>query len=135
MFETKFAIVVRQDLAVWQKLNVTAFLTSGVIAAAPEMIGAPYEDAAGNLYHRLSVQPAIMLAADGPRLSTIHRRALSRDVPCALYLEEMFETGHDEANRAVFKQFDPDSASVVGIALRAEKKIVDKITKGAKMHG
>ncbi|TIU69464.1 MAG: DUF2000 family protein, partial [Mesorhizobium sp.] len=27
MFDTKFAIVLRDDLAVWQKLNVTAFLT------------------------------------------------------------------------------------------------------------
>jgi hypothetical protein len=31
MFDTKFAIVVRQDLEVWQKLNVTAFLTSGIV--------------------------------------------------------------------------------------------------------
>jgi hypothetical protein len=28
MFDTKIAIVVRDDLAIWQKLNVTAFLTS-----------------------------------------------------------------------------------------------------------
>ena len=29
-FDTKIAIVVRDDLAVWQKLNVTAFITSGI---------------------------------------------------------------------------------------------------------
>jgi hypothetical protein len=34
MFDTKIAIVVREDLATWQKLNVTAFLTSGVVGAA-----------------------------------------------------------------------------------------------------
>ena len=33
MFDTKIAIVVREDLAVWQKLNVTAFLTSGVVGS------------------------------------------------------------------------------------------------------
>ena len=32
-FDTKIAIVVRDDLATWQKLNVTAFLTSGVTGA------------------------------------------------------------------------------------------------------
>ena len=36
-FETKVAVVVRDDLAVWQKLNVTAFLISGVIADAGEV--------------------------------------------------------------------------------------------------
>jgi hypothetical protein len=33
-FDTKIAIVVRDDLAVWQKLNVTAFLTSGIVGAS-----------------------------------------------------------------------------------------------------
>jgi Protein of unknown function (DUF2000) len=31
-FDTKVAVVVREDLPVWQKLNLTAFLTSGVVA-------------------------------------------------------------------------------------------------------
>lgn len=52
----------------------------------------------------------------------------------SLYVDEMFSTGHDAANRAVFAEFAPDDAKVVGIALRAEKKLVDKITKGARMH-
>ncbi len=68
MFDTKIAIVVREDLAVWQKLNVTAFLTSGVIAENPGIVGAPYEDASGKTYGRLSIQPIIVLAADGATL-------------------------------------------------------------------
>jgi len=35
---------------------------------------------------------------------------------------------------AVFRQFSPKGTRVVGIALRAERKNVDKITKGARMH-
>ena len=35
MFDTKIAIVVREDLPVWQKLNVTAFIMSGVVGATP----------------------------------------------------------------------------------------------------
>ncbi|MFY7959511.1 MAG: DUF2000 family protein [Elsteraceae bacterium] len=135
MFDTKIAIVIREDLMVWQKLNVTAFLMSGVVGSTPGLIGQPYEDAAGNLYNPLSIQPVIVLSADQATLNNIHRRALERGVRAALYIEEMFSTGHDEANRAVFKQFAPDSAKVVGISLRDDKKIVDKITKGAKMHG
>jgi|TARA_B100001778_G_scaffold332414_1_gene338688 hypothetical protein len=134
MFDTKIAIVVREDLATWQKLNVTAFLMSGITGANPEIMGEPYRDAAGHTYHSLCIQPVIVLSADQGTLKNVHNRALSRDVPHGLYIEEMFSTGHDEANRAVFAEHGPEDAKVVGIALRAEKKIIDKITKGAKMH-
>jgi hypothetical protein len=53
MFDTKVAIVVLDDLAVWQKLNVTAFLATGIAGAASEAMGEPYEDAAGRLHARL----------------------------------------------------------------------------------
>ena len=76
----------------------------------------------------------MVLQADAATLSAIHRRALEQGVKSSLYVEEMFATGHDAANREVFAQFAPEDAKVVGIALRAEKKVVDKITKGAKLH-
>lgn len=134
MFDTKIAIVVREDLATWQKLNVTAFLMSGVTGASPDIMGEAYRDAAGNVYHSLCVQPVIVMAADGETLKAIHARALERKVPHGLYIEEMFTTGNDAANRAVFAEYGPEQAKVVGIALREKKKLVDKITKGARMH-
>lgn len=134
MFDTKIAIVVRDDLATWQKLNVTAFLTSGIIAQSPAIIGEAYRDAVGNVYNAMTIQPMVVLAADQETLRSIHRRALDREVTASAYIEEMFATGHDAANREVFARFGPDDARLVGIALRAEKKAVDKITKGAKMH-
>jgi hypothetical protein len=107
---------------------------SGIAGQHPEIIGEPYKDRAGNLYNALSVQPIIVLSADETTIGTIHRRALERDVTASLFIEEMFATGHDAANRAVFSEYAPDDAKVVGIALRADKKVVDKITKGAVMH-
>jgi Uncharacterized protein conserved in bacteria len=134
MFDTKIVIVLREDLAGWQKLNVTAFLTSGIVAQQPSVIGEPYRDAVGNVYNPLSVQPIVVLAADQETLRTIHRRSLEREVISSLYIEEMFATGHDAANRAVFAEYSPETAKVVGIALRTDKKIADKITKGARLH-
>ena len=134
MFDTKFAIILRDDLAVWQKLNVTAFLATGVAGQKPEIIGESYRDAAGNAYNALSVQPIIVLSADRATLSSIQRRALERNVRTSLYVDEMFSTGHDQANREVFERFGPENATVAGIALHAERKVVDKITKGAKLH-
>lgn len=126
--------MLRDDLAPWQELNVTAFLTSGIIAQNPAIIGEPYRDAAGHVYNPMSIQPIVVLTADREMLRTIHRRSLEREVTTSAYIEEMFSTGHDAANREVFAQFAPEEARLVGIALRAEKKIVDKITKGSKMH-
>lgn len=134
MFDTKIAIVIREDLLVWQKLNVTAFLTSGVLGANSELLGEPYEDADRQFYRPLIIQPMIVLATDGAGLKKIHQRTINRNVQTAIYIEDMFSTGHDAANRAAVKQYHTDALNLVGIALRAEKKITDKITKGAKMH-
>jgi hypothetical protein len=134
VFDTKIAIVLRNDLEQWQALNVTAFLVSGIVSQAPEIIGQPYIDGAGNGYNSMSVQPVVVLSADAAAISRIHLRAIARGIQCSLYVEEMFATGHDEANRAVFREYTPETASVVGIALRADRRIVDKITKGAHMH-
>lgn len=134
MFDTKIAIVVRDDLAIWQKLNVTAFLMSGITGANPDLIGEVYEDKTGKKHLPISKQPVIVLSATANVLTNIRNRAYERDVETVAYIEEMFSTGHDEANRAVFAEHDTSESNTVGMALRADKKIVDKITKGAKMH-
>ena len=77
-FDTKIAIAVRADLEPWQKLNVTAFLASGIAAGAADVMGKPYEDGSGNTYLELFRQPVVVYAADGPALSQAHQRALAR---------------------------------------------------------
>lgn len=134
MFDTKIAIVVRDDLLTWQKLNVTAFLTSGVLGADRDLLGESYEDASGRTYRPLIIQPIIVLSADAATLAAIHRRGIERDAAMAIYIEDMFATGHDAANRAAVKQCVTGDLKLVGVALRDEKKRVDKITKGARMH-
>ena len=134
MFDTKIAIVVRDDLATWQKLNVTAFLMSGITAANTELIGEQYVDKNGNRHLPMSRQPVIILSGAATVLRNARNRANERGIATVAYIEEMFATGHDEANRAVFSEHMSNENNTVGIALRADKKIVDKITKGAKMH-
>ena len=41
-FSTKIAIVVRDDLAPWQKLNVACFLSGGLVGSYPELAGERY---------------------------------------------------------------------------------------------
>ena len=133
-FDTKVAIVVRTDLEVWQKLNVTAFLAGGIAASFPACIGEPYEDGSNTQYLSLIGQPILIYGADRAALSRALDRALARNVKPALYTEDMFKTTHDEANRAVVKAVARAELNLVGLAFRAERKVIDKVVDGLKFH-
>jgi hypothetical protein len=133
-FDTKIAVVIRTDLQAWQKLNVAAFLTSGIAAAFPECIGEPYEDASDTTYHALIGQPILIYGADGPALTRALDRALTRNVKPAVYTEDMFKTTHDAANREVVRAVARSDLNLVGLAMRAERKVIDKIVDGLKFH-
>ena len=134
MFDTKVAILVLDELAVWQKLNVTAFLATGIAGAAPEAMGAPYEDAANRAHAALLGQPILVFAGSAETLLRAYRQAIERGLTRAVYVRAMFTTGHDEANRAAFRAEPAEAPDLVGIALRGPKKDVDKATKGATLH-
>ncbi len=63
-FDTKIAVVVREDLQTWQKLNITAFTVSGIAGTVEGIIGEPYEDGSGNQYL--------------PNRASLHKRDTSR---------------------------------------------------------
>jgi hypothetical protein len=134
LFDTKVAIVVRDDLAQWQKLNVTAFLASGLAGADPAMTGEAYESADGQRFLPLCAQPILVYAASAAQLARALDRALSRHIPVAIYTREMFATMHDAANRAAVRAVERAQLDLAGLALRAERKLVDKALDGLKFH-
>ncbi len=133
-FETKIAIVVADDLATWQKLNVVAFLTSGVMGETDGILGEPYVDGSQKEYSALCIQPIVILKAAREKLPTFLGRAERREVKAAIYIEDMFATGHDAANRETVTRYETAALPLVGIAIRTDRKEVDKIFKGAKLH-
>jgi hypothetical protein len=134
-FATKIAVVIRTDLEVWQKLNIASFLTSGIAAAFPQCIGEPYHDASGTPYLSLIGQPILIYGApDRAALSRALERALSRNVRPAVYTEEMFKTTHDAANREAVSTVIRAELNLVGLAMRAERRVIDKIVDGLKFH-
>jgi hypothetical protein len=133
-FDTKIAVAVRADLEPWQKLNVTAFLASGIAASADDVMGKPYEDGSGHTYLELFRQPVVVYSADGPTLSQAHQRALARGMPMAIYTMDMFATGNDDDNRAVVRAVPADELRFAGLALHGPRNAVDKIFKGATLH-
>jgi hypothetical protein len=133
-FETKIAVVLRDDLAGWQETNVTAFLVSGIAATVPGVVGEPYADASGNEYLPMFVQPVLVYQADAAALRRAYERAVSRGVTPAIYTHELFATDHDEANRAAVAGVTAEDLDLVGIAVRAERKVVDKIVDRLRLH-
>jgi hypothetical protein len=133
--DTKIAVLLLEDLAAWQKLNMTAFLVSGVAHTAAESIGEAYCDADGTKYLPMFGQPVLVFAATSDELTRSLGRALARDVVPAVFTEELFATGNDVDNRAAVAAVARNELRLIGLALRADRGDVDKITKGLRLHG
>jgi hypothetical protein len=133
-FDTKIAVLLRDDLAAWQELNVTAFLSAGIAASDTDLMGEPYADADGTTYLPLLRQPVVVLSGDRDRLRTAHRKAVDRGLATAIYTAQMFQTGHDAANREVVQAVGRDDLDLVGIAVHGARNAVDKTCKGAALH-
>jgi hypothetical protein len=134
-FDTKIAVLLRDDLLSWQRLNVTAFLVSGLAATRPELIGEPYEDADGTPYLPMFRQPVLVLEGSKEVLTAAHQRAVARELPMSVFTADLFDTGFDAANRAAVKAVPRDALDLVGVALHGPRNAVDRVVKGARMHG
>ncbi|GAA5069391.1 DUF2000 family protein [Nocardia callitridis] len=133
-FDTKIAVLLRDDLVSWQRLNVTAFLISGITAAEPEIIGDPYIDADDTVYLPMLRQPVLVFSGAKETLRGTHTRASTRGVALAIFTADLFATGNDHDNRAAVRAVGHDDLDLVGLAVHARRNVVDKLLKGAHMH-
>jgi hypothetical protein len=133
-FDTKIAVLLRDDLAGWQRLNVTAFLVSGIAGTHPEVVGEAYEDADGTTYLPMFRQPVMVFEGSKEFMRTAHERALQRGIEHSVFTQELFATGNDRDNRAVVKAVRTAELDLVGIAVYGPKNAVDKVLKGAAKH-
>ena len=134
-FDTKVAVVLLEDLPVWQKVNAAAFLISGIAGSIPQLVGDAYVDASGNRYLPMLRQPILIYAADGAGIRRAYERAMAREVEeLSIFTRELFTTAHDEANRAAVAAVSADALDLAGIALRAERRIVDKVLDKLRPH-
>lgn len=133
-FDTKIAVLLRDDLEPWQRLNVTAFLVSGLGATVPEVVGEPYADADGVPYLPMFRQPVLIFEGAKETLTAAHARALTRALPRALFTSDLFTTGNDRDNRAAVRAVPTAELDLVGLAVYGPRNGVDKVFKGARMH-
>jgi hypothetical protein len=133
-FDTKIAVLLRDDLLGWQRLNVTAFLVSGLAATIPELVGEPYQDAHGVAYRPMFRQPVLVFAGSKEVLGAAHVRALRRGLPISVFTSDLFHTGNDRDNRAAVRAVPTEALDLVGLAVHGPRAAVDKIVKGARLH-
>jgi hypothetical protein len=134
-FETKVAVVLLEDLPVWQKANATAFLVSGIAGSTPGLVGEAYVDGSGNRYLPMLRQPIVVYAADAAGIRRAYERAMAREVDqLSIFTRELFSTPHDAANRAAVAAVPAEELDLVGIALRADRKTVDKVLDKLRPH-
>lgn len=135
VFDTKIAVILRDDLPVWKKLNVTAFIVSGIAATVEGVVGPRYVDRSGKSYLPMFRQPVLVYSAGDEELRRAFKRVSERELDMSIFTEDLFDTGHDDANRAAVAAVPTDELRLVGIALRGEKGRVDKALKGLRLHG
>ncbi|MEV0430908.1 DUF2000 domain-containing protein [Micromonospora sp. NPDC050495] len=133
-FDTKIAVLLRDDLLAWQRLNVTAFLISGIASTHGEVIGKAYTDADGLTYLPMFRQPVLVFAGDPETLAAARGRALQRGLAPAIFTSDLFLTSNDEDNRAAVQATRTDRLDLVGLAVYGPKNAVDKVVKGAVLH-
>jgi hypothetical protein len=132
-FDTKIAVIIRNDLETWQKLNVAAFTVSG-IASIEGIIGEKYVDGSDRTYLPMIKQPILIFSTDQEQIRKVYDHALAADAQLSIYTEELFSTPHDEANRAAVRACTSADLKLVGLAVRGRKKAMDKMLKGLSLH-
>jgi hypothetical protein len=133
-FDTKIAVLLRDDLEMWQRLNVTSFLVSGIGQRSPEVIGEPYADADGTEYLPMFRQPVLVFEGGKETVARSYERAISLGVALSVFTADLFATGNDRDNRAAVRAVSRANLDLVGMAVYGQRGVVDKIVRGARMH-
>jgi hypothetical protein len=132
--DIKVAVVVRDDLETWQKLNITAFVASGLGTSAPELIGRAYEDASGVKYHPMFGSPVVVLGGGAGALRRAFDRARARGLVLAVYTDDLFTTNNDVDNRAAVAAVRTEDLRLAGLAVAGDRRTVDKALDKLRLH-
>jgi hypothetical protein len=131
----KIAIVILNDLASWQKLNVTAFLASSVAIAFPMTHGPQLIDAQDNTYLPFLKYPILVYRADNQdHIRRAFGRAKDRSLSVGIYVRELFATKNESENLEVISRYSAEELNLVGIIVYGDSKKVDKALDGLKLH-
>ena len=132
-FDTKIAVLLRDDLATWQRLNVTAFLVSGI--ATPSRSWSARRTATRTAPGTCRCSASRCWSSrDRAMLVGAHARAL---VPRRCRSRSSRPTCSPPATTGTTARRSGgrrETLDLVGLAVHGPRNAVDKVLKGASMH-
>ena len=134
-YENKIAIVIKNDLMDWQKLNVASFLASSVAIKFPETHGKMFVNASNSEYLPFIKHPILVYKADEQaQINSAFSRAKQRDLQIGIYTNPLFATKNEEENHIEIGKFTDENQELVGIIIYGDNKKVNKALNGLKLH-
>jgi hypothetical protein len=135
MYDHKIAIVILNELASWQKLNVAAFLASAVAIRFPQTHGKSFVNASGSEYLPFVKHPILIYKAENDsQLNRAFNRAKERQLNIGIYTKPLFATKNEEENLVEIAKHGDAQQELAGICIYGENKKVDKALDGLKFH-
>jgi hypothetical protein len=135
MYDKKIAIIIKDDILNWQKLNVAAFLASAIAIQFPETHGKPFTNASGSVYLPFVKHPILIYKADTEeQLKRAFNRAKEKEIAIGIYTQPLFATKNEEGNHMEISKATDEEQELAGIVLYGENKKVDKALDGLKFH-
>lgn len=135
MYEKKIAIIIKNGLADWQKLNVAAFLAGSVAIKFEETHGKSFVNASGSVYLPFIKNPILIYKADNnSQLERAFKRAKERELHIGIYTLPLFDTKNEEENLIEISKCTDDEQELAGIVIYGENKKIDKALDGLKFH-
>jgi hypothetical protein len=135
-YENKVAMVIKNDLMDWQKLNVASFLASSVAVKFPETHGKAFVNASESEYLPFIKHPILVYKADDQaQINGAFQSAKQRDLDIGIYTKPLFSTKNEDENHVEISKCTDENQELVGIIIYGENKKVNKALNGLKFHG
>ena len=135
IYENRIAMVIRDDLQSWQKMNVAAFLASSVAIKFPESHGREFVTASESAFLPFIKMPMLIYKANSANeINRAFQRARDRDLNIGIYTSALFATRSEEENLIEIKKLKDEEHDLVGIVMYGESKKVGKALSGLKFH-
>jgi hypothetical protein len=135
MYDKKVAVVIKEDLLSWQKMNVVAFLAGSIAIQFPETHGQEFVTADKVRFLPFSKHPVLVYKAETKeKIQRAFERARDRELAVGIYTDPLFATKSGEENVAEIAKRSVSDLDLVGIIIYGENKKVDKALDGLKFH-
>jgi hypothetical protein len=134
-YDNKIAIVIKNDLENWQKLNVTSFLASSVAIKFPDTHGKPFVNASNSEYLPFIKHPILIFKADtDAEIKRAFNRAKDRELNIGIFTAPLFATKNEEENLIEIAKYNDENQNLVGIVVYGDTKKVNKALDGLNFH-